>query len=85
MAADANPPVFASLLTDRLQGPRLGFLLGLQNIGFGAGAMLGPVFAGALFDWRGSHTLAFLASAAAALGSTAVVSTARVLRGAARE
>ena len=30
-------PVFAALLTDRLQGPRLGFLLGLQNIGFGVG------------------------------------------------
>lgn len=34
----AISPVFAALLTDRLQGPRLGFLLGLQNIGFGAAA-----------------------------------------------
>lgn len=80
MAAGANPPVFASLLTDRLQGPRLGFLLGLQNIGFGAGAMLGPLFAGALFDWLGSYTLAFLASAATALGSAACVT-----RGTARD
>ena len=69
-------PVFSSLLTDRLQGPRLGFLLGLQNIGFGAGAMLGPIFAGALFDWLRSYTLAFLLSAATALGSAAVISAA---------
>ena len=34
-------PVLAAFLTDRLQGPRLGFLLGLQNIGFGAGALSG--------------------------------------------
>ena len=55
----AISPVFAALLTDRLQGPRLGFLLGLQNIGFGAGAMLGPLLAGVLFDRLGSYTLAF--------------------------
>jgi MFS family permease len=59
MAMGANSPVFAALLTDRLQGPRLGFLLGLQNIGFGAGAMLGPLLAGVLFDRLGSYTLAF--------------------------
>jgi hypothetical protein len=28
MAAGGNPPVFAAFLTDRLQGPRFGFLLG---------------------------------------------------------
>ncbi len=59
MGMGANTPVFAAFLTDRLQGPRLGFLLGLQNIGFGAGAMLGPFLAGALFDRLGSYTLAF--------------------------
>ena len=59
MAMGANSPVFAALLTDRLQGPRLGYLLGLQNIGFGAGAMLGPLLAGILFDRLGSYTLAF--------------------------
>jgi len=72
-------------LTAGMASDRLGFLLGLQNIGFGAGAMLGPVFAGALFDWLGSYTLAFLASAAAALGSAAVISAARVIREPARE
>ncbi len=59
MGMGANTPVFAAFLTDRLQGPRLGFLLGLQNIGFGAGAMLGPFLAGVLFDRLGSYTLAF--------------------------
>ena len=52
-------PVF-TFLTDRLQGPRLGFLLGLQNIGFGTGATLGPYFAGAAFDLLGGYTLIFL-------------------------
>jgi MFS family permease len=70
MGMGANTPVFAAFLTDRLQGPRLGFLLGLQNIGFGAGAMLGPFLAGVLFDRLGSYTLAFLM-----MGSSIVLSS----------
>jgi len=72
----ANSPVFAALLTDRLQGPRLGFLLGLQNIGFGAGAMLGPLLAGVLFDRLGSYTLAFSLMAACIILSSIIVLTA---------
>jgi len=74
----ANSPVFAALLTDRLQGPRLGFLLGLQNIGFGAGAMLlGPLLAGVLFDRLGSYTLAFsLMGVSIVLSSLIVTATA---------
>jgi MFS family permease len=65
------------LLTDRLQGPRLGFLLGLQNIGFGAGAMLGPLLAGVLFDRLGSYTLAFsLMGVSIVLSSLIVTATA---------
>jgi MFS family permease len=77
MAAGANSPVFAALLTDRLQGPRLGFLLGLQNIGFGAGAMLGPFLAGVLFDRLGSYTLVFsLMGVSIVLSSLIVTATA---------
>src|SRR5512138_2506252 len=45
LAYGAASSVFAALLTDRLQGPRLGFLLGLQNIGFGIGGALAPYLA----------------------------------------
>jgi MFS family permease len=66
--------VYAAFLTDRLQGPRLGFLLGLQNIGFGMGATLGPYLAGAAFDALRSYTLPFLLMAAAMLASAALLS-----------
>jgi MFS family permease len=67
-------PVFTAFLTDRLQGPRLGFLLGLQNIGFGVGATLAPYLAGAAFDLLGGYTLAFGLMALAILGCSVIVS-----------
>jgi MFS family permease len=73
MAAGGNPPVFAAFLIDRLQGPRLGFLLGLQNIGFGLGATPGPFLAGALFDLTGSYTFAFVLMAASIVASSVIV------------
>jgi MFS family permease len=60
-------------LTDRLQGPRLGFLLGLQNIGFGVGAALAPYLAGAAFDLFGGYTLVFTLMALAMIGSSAII------------
>jgi cyanate permease len=60
-------------LTDRLQGPRLGFLLGLQNLGFGVGATLAPYLAGAAFDLLGGYTLVFSLVALAILGSSTIV------------
>ena len=66
--------VLAAFLTDRLQGPRLGFLLGLQNIGFGAGATLGPYLAGLAFDWLGSYTLAFILMALSMIVSSLIIS-----------
>jgi len=74
MATGGVLPVFAAFLTDRLQGPRLGFLLGLQNIGFGIGATLGPVLAGAVFDLVGSYTVVFLLMAASIVASSGIVS-----------
>ena len=66
--------VLAAFLTDRLQGPRLGFLLGLQNIGFGVGATLGPYLAGLAFDWLGSYTLAFILMALSMVVSSLIIS-----------
>jgi len=74
LASGGAPPVFAALLTDRLQGPRLGHLLGLQNIGFSFGSMLGPFLAGLAFDWFGKYTLAFVCMAAAMVGSSVLAS-----------
>jgi MFS family permease len=68
-------PVFTAFLTDRLQGPRLGFLLGLQNIGFGVGATLSPYLAGAGFDLLGGYTVVFVLMALAILCCSAIVST----------
>ncbi len=76
MAIGGGPPVFAAFLTDRLQGPRLGYLLGLQNIGFGLGATLGPFLAGALFDLLGSYIVPFILMAASMVISSLVVSAA---------
>jgi MFS family permease len=74
LAGGGVSTVYASFLTDYLQGPRLGFLLGLQNIGFGIGAALGPYLAGAAFDFFGGYTLIFLSMAAAVIAS-AVITT----------
>jgi len=74
LATGGISPVFAALLTDRLQGPRLGFLLGLQNIGFGVGAALAPYLAGAAFDLLGGYTLMFVLMALASVGSSLIVS-----------
>lgn len=76
LASGGVGPVFAALLTDRLHGPRFGFLVGLQNIGFGAGATTGPLMAGILFDVSGSYTAAFLTLAGASATSATIVLTA---------
>jgi MFS family permease len=75
LAMGGITPVFAAFLTDRLQGPHLGYLLGLQNIGYGIGAVFGPLLAGALFDWLGGYATAFGLMAVAAIASSAIVST----------
>jgi len=74
LANGGASPVFAAFLTDRLQGPRLGFLLGLQNTGFGIGATLAPYLAGAAFDLLGGYSLVFVLMALAIVGSSIIVS-----------
>jgi MFS family permease len=75
LATGGVGPVFTAFLTDRLQGPRLGFLLGLQNIGFGVGATLAPYLAGTAFDRLGSYTLAFVVATSCIVLSSLVVSS----------
>jgi cyanate permease len=53
----------------------LGYLLGLQNIGFGIGATFGPLLAGALFDLLGGYAVAFVLMAVSMIISSAIVST----------
>ena len=74
VASGGVSPVFTAFLTDRLQGPRLGFLLGLQNIGFGVGATLAPYLTGAAFDLLGGYTLIFALMALAIVGSAVIAS-----------
>jgi MFS family permease len=74
MATGGVSSVFAAFLMDRLQGPRLGSLLGLQNIGYGIGATLGPILAGAVFDLLKSYTVAFVFIAVCMIISSAIVS-----------
>jgi MFS family permease len=73
LASGGAGPVFAALLTDRLHGPRFGFLIGLQNIAYGGGAAIGPFLAGVLFDARGNYTAAFLLMAALILSSAGII------------
>ena len=74
LATGGVGPVFSAFLTDRFQWPRTGFLLGLQNIGFGVGTTIGPVLAGAMFDWLRSYTLVFLLMAFSMVLSSIIVS-----------
>lgn len=76
LAAGSFGPVFAALLTDRLHGPRFGFLVGLQNIAFGGGATLGPWLVGILYDRSGSYAGPLLLLAAACSTSAAIVAAA---------
>lgn len=76
LAAGGIGPVFAALLTDRVHGPRVGFLIGLQNIAFGTGATIGPLLAGVLFDALGGYTAAFVTLAGASAASAIVIVTA---------
>jgi MFS family permease len=76
MATGGGSPVFAAFLSDRLQGPRLGYLLGLQNIGFGIGATVGPLLAAALFDLLGGYAAAFVLMTASMITSSVIVSAA---------
>jgi MFS family permease len=63
------PPVSA-LVGDIFGLRNIGKILGMQDIGYGIGAAIGPAIGGFIFDIRGSYSLAFLFGAVAMLLGT---------------
>ena len=64
----ANGGLFSGttpLLGDTFGLDRLGAVLGLLEIGWGAGGAVGPLIGGVFYDVYGSYTLAFVLGAAA--------------------
>jgi MFS family permease len=51
-------PLYASTVADRFHGRSLGAIFGFLDLGFGAGAAIGPWVTGYLFDLSGAYDLA---------------------------
>jgi MFS family permease len=81
LAWGGTGPTMAALIGDTFGLGRMGAILGLLEVGFGAGAGLGPVIGGAIFDLKQSYFLAFLLGVAAMLVTTVLVSFIRRERG----
>ena len=60
-------PVMAALVGETFGLGRMGATLGMVDIGFSAGAAIGPAIGGLIFDVRNSYSLAFLIGALALL------------------
>jgi len=58
-----HAPQFPALIRELFGMKRMGRNLGLQQIFYGAGALLGPLFAGWMFDRSGSYVAPFTAAA----------------------
>jgi MFS family permease len=58
-------PATAALIGDTFGVSKIGSILGVLEIGFGAGAATGPVIGGLIYDVRGNYFLAFLLGALA--------------------
>lgn len=48
-------------------------IIGILYTGVGLGALVGPIMAGVIFDWRGSYTIAILVTIIAPIGAAASV------------
>jgi len=70
-------PSMAALAGDTFGLGRLGAILGVLDVGFGAGAAVGPVIGGLIFDLSGSYFLAFLLGAVAMVAVTLLMSLIR--------
>lgn len=60
-------PGVTALISDAFGLGRIGTILGVLDVGFGAGAAVGPIIGGLIFDASGDYVVAFLSSAAAML------------------
>jgi len=66
-------PVMAAIIGDTFGLSRMGAILGVLDTGFNAGAALGPVIGGIIFDIKQSYSLSFLLGMALMLVTTALI------------
>jgi MFS family permease len=66
-------PSSAALIGDTFGLSQLGAILGVLDAGFNAGAAIGPLVGGLIFDVRGGYSLAFLLAAVFMLVATGLV------------
>ena len=65
--------VMAAIVSDTFGLSRIGAILGVLELGFGAGAALGPAIGGFIFDVTNSYDIAFLIGAFAMLIATLLI------------
>ncbi|GAH27085.1 unnamed protein product [marine sediment metagenome] len=70
-------PSITALVSDIFGLRNIGKILGVQDIGFGIGAAIGPAIGGLIFDIRKDYSLAFLLGAGAILIATLFVALIR--------
>lgn len=70
-------PTTAALIGDYFGVRNMGAILGVLNVGFAAGAALGPFIGGYVFDTNGSYFWAFVSGAAAMATATLLASLTR--------
>ena len=58
-------PGFSALIGDTFGLSHIGVIMGMQDVGFGVGAALGPAMGGLVYDITGSYTIAFSIAASA--------------------
>ena len=66
-------PVMAAIIGDTFGLSRMGAILGVLDTGFNAGAALGPVIGGIIFDIKQSYSLSFLLGMALMMVTTALI------------
>ncbi len=66
-------PGVTAIIGDTFGLGRIGTILGVLDIGFGAGAAVGPIIGGLIFDATGSYFVAFLSGAGAMLVVTLLI------------
>ena len=74
LAWGGTGPTMAALIGDTFGLGRIGAILGLLEVGFGAGAGLGPIIGGVIFDLKQSYFLAFLLGVVVMLVTTVLIS-----------
>lgn len=63
---------YSALAGDCFEGPRYGTILGFMEICYGFGGVVGPLFAGFMFDYTGSYFIPFSAIILSMIASVAI-------------